>query len=378
MVSSKGKLTNVQFICLLMLFQEPAPLPWGGSDLVQYYAANQLILHGENPYDRTRAMALQAELGLRLPMPTFAPPWSFLASLPFVGLRLDQAILGNIIVNGLLLIVSVLLWIQLLKPACKEQWMIVVLATLTWLPNLAVLGLGQLSLWPLFGFTGWLWCTQRGWRVAGSMCLVLLVIKPHIGLVLGFFALGRWYKQRDWLSFVTFTVSLIALTLVTLAFRSTIWADYFHSLQSGKAPTDFHTATFECLGRGYLGSSFTYIGVALWMAGMVAGFMAGTRSLVPGALIACCLAIMTVPYAFSFDMVLLLPAWVLALCLYFERSPGWQVALIGMALANAWLIAGKYLPWTETAYWPVPWIVLLITWRMVSPRYAVASSSLQG
>ena len=91
----------------------------------------------------------------------------------------------------------------------------------------------------------------------------------------------------------------------------------------------------------------------------------------------CCLAIMTVPYAFSFDMVLLLPAWILALCFYFERAPGWQVALVGMIVANAWLIAGKYLPWTETAYWPVPWIVLLITWRMVSQRYAVVSSSPQ-
>lgn len=368
---------NVQIFCLLLMFQEPAPLPWGGSDFIQFYAANQLVLSGENPYDRDRAMALQRDLGLWLPMPTFAPPWSFLPSLPFVGLPLKHAILAYIIVNSLLLIGSVLLWIQLLKPACQEHWMLLVLATLTWLPNLAVLGLGQLSLWPLFGFTAWLWFTKRGWRVSGSVCLVLMVIKPHIGLVLGFFALGRWYKQRDWLSFSTFTGSLLVLTLVTVVFRSTIWSEYLGSLQSGKAPTDFHTATLDCLGRGYLGSSFTYVSVALWLAGMVAAFLAGIRSLVPGALVACCLAIMTVPYAFSFDMVLLLPAWVLALCLYFERSPGWQVALICMALANVWLIAGKYLPWTETAYWPVPWIVMLITWRMVTRRFAVVSSSPQ-
>jgi hypothetical protein len=368
---------NVQIICLLLMVQEPAPLPWGGSDFIQFYVANRLVLDGENPYDRTRAMALQADLGMRLPMPTFAPPWSFLPSLPFVGLPLNQAILANIIVNALLLIVCVLLWIQLLKPPSQERWMLLVIATLTWLPNLAVLGLGQLSLWPLFGFTGWLWCTRRGWRVTGSVCLVLMVIKPHLGLVLGFFALGRWYKQKDWLSLVTFTGSLIALTLVTVVFRSTIWSEYLASLQSGKAPTDFHTATLECLGRRWWGSSFTYVGVALWLAGMVAAFLAGIRSLVPGGLIACCLAIMTVPYAFSFDMVLLLPAWILALCFYFERAPGWQVALVGMIVANAWLIAGKYLPWTETAYWPVPWIVLLITWRMVSQRYAVVSSSPQ-
>jgi hypothetical protein len=194
-------------------------------------------------------------------------------------------------------------------------------ATLTWLPNLAVLGLGQLSLWPLFGFTGWLWCTRRGWRVTGSVCLVLMVIKPHLGLVLGFFALGRWYKQKDWLSLVTFTGSLIALTLVTVVFRSTIWSEYLASLQSGKAPTDFHTATLECPGSTLVGKFIHLCGCST-LAGGDGGGISGWHSFTgTRCLIACCLAIMTVPYAFSFDMVLLLPAWILALCFYFERAP---------------------------------------------------------
>ncbi len=354
-------------ICVLLLFEPAATLPWGGTDFVQYYAANRIAQTGQNPYDRVATEAMQMQLGRGSGVAMFAPPWSLLPSFLLTSLSIEQAVLANVIVNGVLVVLCIVMWCQLLFPGRYQQIPIQLATAVLWFPTLTVLGMGQLSLWPLVGFTGWFWCTQRGWRVAGSIFLVLTVIKPHLGLVLGCFALGYWLKRRDWLSLFTFVLALLAVTVLTLLIRSSIWSDYLNSLRSGASPTDFRTATLECWGRD-LGNGFSYVAWCLWLAGMIVAFTLGSRQTVRGAVIACCLAISTVPYAFSFDMVLLLPVVVLAVGMYLERKPYWQLLLLGIAAANVWLIAGKQIPWTETAYWPVPWFVLLITWRFTQGR----------
>lgn len=390
----------MQQVCLLLLLQHPGKLLWGGGDFVQYYVANQLVQSGLNPYDRSASEALQVQLGRESGVAMFAPPWSLLPSYPLTSVSVEQAVLANMIVNCLLLTLCVLMWCSVLYPGRYMSWLIMLTATPLWYPNLAVLGMGQLSIWPFLGFTGWLWLTQRGSKIAASLCLVLMVIKPHLGLLPGCLVMGYWLRRRDAVTFGSFLAGLLVVTISTMLIRSSIWLDYLDSFSTGALPVDYQTATLNSWGRGLWGSWFGYVSWGLWLAGfgvsVVLGWrMAGPtttpkdslqlqtlklcehRPVVVNSIQACCLTVALVPYAFSFDMVMLFPSFILVLGRYLERKRCWQMTLLIMVAMDAWLIAGKQFLWTETVYWPVPWIVTAITCWMLAQHSGVVSSSIQ-
>lgn len=388
--------------CLLLLIQLPAKLPWGGSDFVQYYVANQLVRSGQNPYERSAAESLQMQLGRESGVAMFAPPWSLLPSYVLSSFSIDNAVLAHVILNCLILTLSVLMWCSILYPGQFFAWLIMLIATSLWYPTLAVLGMGQLSLWPFLGITGWLWLTLRGSPIAASHCLVLMVFKPHLGLLPGCLVLGYWLRKRDAVSAGTFIAALLILTTCTMLIRSSIWFDYLHSFRGGSLPGDFETATLACWGRRQWGNWFSYVSWGLWLTGLVVSIIQGWRMAdqqvnsilndtstwkspalpVPGPLVVnsilvCCLSVALVPYAFSFDMVMLIPSFLLVLVYFLERKRYWQIMLLGILAMDAWLIAGKEIPWTERAYWPVPWIVSAITCWMMIQHSVVGSSSIQ-
>jgi hypothetical protein len=377
---------------LLLVTVEPAQIGWGGTDFVQYHAAHQLVKSGQNPYDRAAAEAKQIELGRGGGVAMFAPPWSLLPSWPLASLSIEQATLANVVINITLLILISIVWQSLLFPRRYDLLPLMLASLPLWYPVLALLGMGQLSLWPLLGFTGWLWCWQRGWRTLGAVLLVLLVIKPHLGLLPGCFVLGVWMRERDWKSLLVFVGALLVVTFLTLLMRNSIWLDYYHSLQSGAAPSDYQTATLDCFLRQCVGASAKYITWPLWLISLMVVVRLGYQ---PDALARTDLAMMsvliltlslaTVPYAFSFDMVAVIPAWIVAVGMYLTRNEyqvpsmpssetitstlnsarsslahasGWYL-LAALALADGLIIAGKLWHGTEVVYWPVAWIVLL-------------------
>ncbi|HMP17794.1 MAG TPA: hypothetical protein PKD72_12275, partial [Gemmatales bacterium] len=246
------------------------------------------------------------------------------------------------------------------------------------------------------------------WNLAGAVLLVLLVIKPHLGLVPGFFVLGLWMRQRDWKSLLIFTAALVSLTGLTLVWRPTIWLEYYQSLQSGSVPADYLTATLDCFLRQWGSklpvSAFTWL---LWLTSVAGacwlGYQVGDAARVhlpTWATFVLVWSLATVPYAFSFDLVALLPLWIWAVGYYLSRNSKdnridsslaediphknvssdttaerqsrlWSrrldqassvaayILLAMLLLCNAWIITGKMIPWSEVAYWPVSWCILL-------------------
>lgn len=366
------------FLAVVFLLAPPPDIPWGGNDFVQYYVATDLLLSGQNPYDRTLAEARQKALGRDAGVATYAPPWALLPALPLAGLPFRQAVVANAVLNTLLLIVCAAAWANLLFPARPRLVPWVLVALPLWMPCLAVIGIGQLSLWPLAGFTGWLWLTVRRRHVPAALALVLLLVKPHLGLLPGFFVAGRWLRRRQLTTIILFLAALVGVTALTLWLRPTVWDDYFAGLVAGTPPTQIKSATLDGWARENLGQwfgklSWTIWVTSLWAAG-VAGWFSAVRyriglpkdQVIPFAALACAAAVATVPYAFSFDFVFLLPGFLLAVGRMLTNAPQWRWGVLAWLALEGWMVAGKLAPWEEAAYWFVPWLGLATTAWLVA------------
>jgi len=364
-------LIMVLSLVLLLTTTLPGDMVWGGNDFVQYYVAAGLLRDGENPYDRKLAEARQLELGRSTGVATFAPPWGLLPALALTGLPFQTAVAVNVVMNLVLLVLCATAWIDLLFPG-RPRLMVALIALPVWMPCLAVVGIGQLSLWPLAGFTGWLWLTTRGRHNLAAAVLALTLIKPHLGLLPGLFVAARWVRQRQWTPVVLFLAAFLGLTAVTLWLRPAIWTEYFQGLSTGIGPGQFRTATLDGWGRETLGQEFRLVSWAVWGIALAWSVRAGWRwpegELCSRAPVVTAMALATAPYAFSFDFVFLLPGFLLAAGRMLANVPGWRWGMAAWLALEGWMVAGKLVPWEEAAYWFVPWLGLGVTAWLVRRR----------
>lgn len=351
-------------LSITLLLNEPPRVPWGGNDFVQYYAGAKLLMEGRNPYDRTVAGALQMELGRLEPLETFAPPWAILPALPLIVLPFSTAIVVNITLQAALLALCAVAWWWMLFPGRPQQGWIALLVLPLWLPTLMMLGVGQNTVWPLTGLTGWLWfVNQRKPRLA-CVCLVLLIIKPHLGLMPGLFILGYWLRRRDWRSLLVYVTALLLVTGFTVALRPTIWYDYVTAMQTGTPAAAFSTATWNSawqdVGRWVHPAAYLVWGVMLIAAVVLGGITTANKIVLRLAVVAT-VAMAVVPYGFSFDLVLMLPLFLAGVGYVISERPYARLVMLGWAGIIGLLVAGKLLEWNEAAYWGVAWLGLGIS-----------------
>jgi hypothetical protein len=283
-----------------------------------------------------------------------------------------------------LLLLCTLGWTNLLFPEKKWLLPLIVVAIPIWLPTVLVLGMGQNSLWPLAGFTGWLWFTApsnaesrtntRNQWLAGA-CLMLLVIKPHLGLLLGLFAAAFMLHQRQWRSILAFAVMLALATVATLLIRPSVWNDYLIALRTGPPPMQFYGATLDGWLRFHGGNEFRYLTWAIWFSGLLAGVVIGfkiparSRStisqevplLVRSAALLSTATLAVVPHAYSYDYVFMIPGFILALgsWIIWKERPMF-VALICWLLLVVFYSTGKSRVLPEQNYFIIPWSALAL------------------
>jgi hypothetical protein len=353
--------------------------------------AAQLIGEGKDPYDWTVSGPRQRELGRTEAVKTFSPPWTLLLALPLGQLSFVQATYVNLAINLALLGVCGVAWAKLHFPTRKGISLVLLLSLPLWMPALAVMGIGQYSLWPLAGFTGWLWFTRSGRPVLAGMSLALLVVKPHLGLLPGVFAGVHMLRRGQWGAIASFLLVLGAVTLLTYLIRPGIWREYFEAVSSGTTPTDICTATLDGWGRKVLGQWFGYISWSIWSFGLLGAGILGWRLsglqakapeaslLVDWSVLVCLASVAVTPYAFSFDFVMMLPG-------YFWAVGRWQSqqdargrwVMLGWLALSGWLVLGKFLPWDESAYWIVPWAGLGLMGWVFGARLAGLRGELRG
>lgn len=383
---SSGNMITGLFIFGTLALESQPTIPWGGTDFIQYYATARLLEQGQNPYDLALSSEIQTHLGRDSGLPTYGPPWCLLPAYLLGYLPFRQAVTVNLGINVTLLLICTLGWTNLLFPGKKWLLLLITVAVPIWLPIWLVFGLGQNSLWPLAGFTGWLCVTvhtsgesrtnTRNQLLAGA-CLILLVVKPHLGLLLGLFAAAFMLQQRQWWSILGFVLTLVLATLVTLLIRPSVWSDYLSALGIGPPPLQFYGATLDGWLRFQGGNELRYLTWTIWLIGLLAAVVIGfkipspfetytTRSqgvppLVHAAALLCIATLAFVPHAYSYDYVFMIPGFILALgsWIIWKERPMF-VALIGWLLLVVFYSTGKSRVLQEQNYFIIPWSALAL------------------
>lgn len=346
----------------------PSPwgsLPWGGLDFVQYYVALELVFKGKNPYDQELAGVRQVAHGRGWGMQMFVPPWGMLPGLLVTSLPFIAANYANLAINGLLLLFCVVSWTKLLFPGKPLYFPIMVVASFLWMPSLVNMEYGQNALWPLAGFTGWVWFTQKQKHATAGWFLALSIIKPHLGLVPVVFALVYSMRRRQWIMLVTSFSGVVAATLITILVRPSIWHDYLAAMQTGLSPSIFRTYTLNGMALPYMGPTIQYVTYFLLLAVIYSiavrtwkQFKIKNESdersplLVIWSMVICMMVIPFATYAWLTDFVFMVPGGIYAVGKALKKDRTGLVAVFVWIVMNVWLS----VPAWKESYWVVPWV----------------------
>jgi hypothetical protein len=352
---------------------EPGPIPWGGSDFIQYYVTARLVHLGHDPYDLEAAGLIQRQLGREgAPLETYGPPPCLLPYLPLAPLSFPQAVGVNLVLSTALLLACARAWTRWLVASREPGLILCCLAAVPlWPPVVFVLGMGQNTVLVLAAFTAAVACLRRGRDFMAGACLALTTVKPHLAVGLVAFAAAWALRGRRWWVLGGMAAGLAGCAGLITAVQPSIWSQYAAFLTGVTPPGQYHGATLDGWGRLHLGPWFRLVSWPLWALGVAAagalGCVGGTDETLPRrAALAACLALAVVPHAFSYDFVLLLPVFLAAVGGAMRRQEtGWSWRALVIAAAVGILLAGKSRGWQETAFCVVPWLGALVAASLV-------------
>lgn len=356
--------------------QESTKIPFGGTDFKQYYTASRLIVEGLSPYNIHRAEVLQRALGNQGPAQLpYGPPTTLLPFIPMGWFDFTTSIQIQFVLNVSLLVISCFLWGGMLFPRQALMPVISCVVAVLWLPSMSLCGMGQVTTWTLFGFT--LWCALMLKNKPGlAGCgLALSIIKPHLafGLVIYAFVLGL--RQRQWKMLLGFVGTVGLMILATLLIRPSSWLEYLNSLKEAN-PIQWYNSTLDGWGRYVLGEWFRAISIAI-STGLLAWIIllayrsrkeTSVTEMAIQAVLALTLWMTASPYAFSYDFVLLLPAFILAVgSLLYEKYPNRLLVFSGWMILDAVYVLMKG-PCYEYHYFFIPCSGLVLLLILLEPR----------
>jgi Glycosyltransferase family 87 len=200
-------------------------------DYIQYWAAEQQLAHGQNPYDVAAIYRLEQTRGREedFPMVTPSPPIAFFlaAFLGYVSAK-TGLVLWLVMMLGCAALSMLLLWLLHGRPA--SRWHVLVFG---FPPTLSCLMAGQLGIFFLLEVTAFLyWRRTRPW-LAGA-ALVLCALKPHLFLPVLVVLLLQSAIERDFRVPGGFIAALAVCCGLTLAMDRQIWTQYGAMLRSAR------------------------------------------------------------------------------------------------------------------------------------------------
>lgn len=350
------------------------PIPFGGTDFKQYYTTSRLLLEGQNPYDHDKAWVIQKALGSRSEVQVpYGPPTSLLPFIPFGWLDFLTAIQVLMVLNIALMSISCFLWGAILFPSRPYMPLLCAVAPVIWLPCLSLIGLGQVTSLTLLGCSLWSFLMQKKHPILAGCSLALTIIKPHLALGTVIYAVVAGIRQKQWRMLLSFIITVLVMCLTMVAIRPTVWHEYFASIDRSN-PTQWFNTTLDGWGRFTFGEWFRIIAATIGLALLAwIVFLAWRReSVKDNELVArnealvIVLWMLAVPYAFSYDYVLLLPAFVFGVAVrLYLAAPNWIIVLMGW-LALDLLYVMKKGVWYEYQFFLIAWGALALHLLLVS------------
>jgi hypothetical protein len=295
-------------------------------DFIEYWAAGRTFLNGGNPYSASELYEIQKGYGVSREdvLMMWNPPWTLPAVLPFAFVPYGIARLAWLLVHITVMLLSVdCLW-RVFGGSPQHRWF--ARASIIWyFPSFYALAIGQISPFILLGVVAFLWEEHRGKDTKAGLCTIPITFKPQLAFAFWLFlALSSWHRRRAGVLFSAAGI-LVLLSALVWAIRPTVFHEYFLAASSDAGPWIWRTPTLSAvlfnwffeLGRWVRYSSLVPgIIVALLLWNRLKGSFNWTTHLNWVLLLSC----LTTPFAWSFDMVILMPALIMLL-VWFKQDP---------------------------------------------------------
>jgi hypothetical protein len=198
-------------------------------DFIQYWAAEQQLAHGANPYDIRAVLRLEQAAGLdgNFPKVTFSPPVAFFFALP---LGYVSAKAGLILWLLLLLacagVSAWFLWFLHGRPQSRFH-----LLVFAFPPVLSCLMAGQLGIFFLLGIVLFLLLHQSQPWLAGA-ALFVCALKPHLFLPCAVVLLLWSGRRRNFRVVAGFLSALAFGSALSLLLDRHVWSEYAQMMRS--------------------------------------------------------------------------------------------------------------------------------------------------
>lgn len=203
-------------------------------DLVEYWSAARLLVHGGNPYSPAEMLVVEKAAGWSQaePLLMWNPPWAlaFVASLGFLSYR--TAYLFWLALNFTILVICAnQLWLH--YGGAPQKLYLTWIISLTFVPTLTVIGLGQIGLLILLGIALFLLLQDSNPWLAGA-ATVLIGLKPQL-CYLFWIALLCWViRGRRWQVLAGAGIAFAAATLVPFLLHPAIFGDYARQFDAAR------------------------------------------------------------------------------------------------------------------------------------------------
>ncbi len=326
-------------------------------DFVTYWAAGKQLIHHANPYDPTGIFRLEREAGMKEDHPYFMrnPPIALFLAVPF-GFMSEwlAAILWSLLLVAALMASIRMIWLMQGRPEGRLH-----LLGYLFPPALECLTVGQVGIFLLLGFTGFLYFHKTRPFTAGAF-LVLCLLKPHIFIPLSFVMLLWCLDRKAYRLMAGFGATLAGCALFTQIIDPSAWSQYAQMMRTVD-PLSEPLPTISLLFRAAIDIHAAWLQFVPAMAATVWAiwyFQIANRpnwSWNRQGMLLLTVSVMVAPYAFVTDEAVVLPA-ILAVLYALEREdrslvpfacvvlPALLEVLMGKGVNTFWYV------WTAPAW----------------------------
>lgn len=295
----------------LLLLPNPLPQPVGEGDFRGYWSASYLLARGENfsdPMQIKHVEETRTDWRENWVVVTWNPPWLFVILIPFTFVPFSQAVWWWLLTNVLIVATSVgAVWQLSASSDMRRQIWIPLLVAFTFSITLVTLVMGQVNTLVLAGLAGFLFFASRErWGFAGA-ALALTTIKPQlVYLTLPLLLFDCLLKKR-WNAIAGFVLTLLGFSAIVFLLRPTFLSEYLALAGTGRLLA-WENPTLSGWLSVTLGWDWVrMMGLAILPLPLLLRWRYGDAwnmfTLVDASLI---LSIITAPFAWSYDFVVLL------------------------------------------------------------------------
>lgn len=356
-------------------------------DFVRFWAGAKLTFVGQNPFDPTNISRLQAEAGMTstgdgITSIILNPPWALSFFLPFGVLSYPVSRLIWLLISIVLVVICASSLWHFYDGLPNQKWIAWVVAII-FAPTISVLEKGQIAPLILISIVGFIYFVEyRHNDLAAGAILAFATTKPQIVYIFGLAALIWVIQQRSWLIFVGTGVTTVLLTVLPMIFNPSIIQQYLTAMQTYQT-AEWATPTFGSYLRFFLfGTNAVWpqflpviIGI-LWFIFFWRKH-ALSWSWVERQPIMLLVSLLTAPYAWTYDYVILLPAVVQAAVWLLNERKLWSTyLLVGMFVGISLL--DLVLHMKQSDFWFIWLAPAILIWYLLvrknSPRLKPAAS----